>query len=445
MLMEFFQYILSFKVYVLLPILLFVFTMFFGLDIKNSVKACIKISIGFIGIFIVFGFFVESVGNVIEQMSDKFGFKSTILETGWPPLTTIAWGFDYAPILLVIFIGINFLMLITRMTNTLNIDIWNFWHFNFVGVLVYYSSQSIILALLAAILTSILLIKLGDMVATPMQKFTGIEGITSTTFTGLTYYPIAVLIDKFIDKVPKIKKIDFNLEKIQKSLGLFGETIILSFMVGLGFGIAGGYGLSQTLELAFNFAAFIYILPKMCEILSEGLIVISNGMKDFVSKKFKSREIFIGVDQAVAVGNPSIIITSLFLMPIIIGLSFVLPKVGFIPLGDTGNIIGAVIFIVIAVKGNIFRALIISLPIMIMQLYIATWMSPIFTSLIKPHREILKGYDGAITSLNDGGHVVRYIILWLFSEYHILLSFVAGILFVWLVWKLVGRKRLNVK
>ena len=41
-------------------------------------------------------------------------------------------------LIIPICLGVNFLMLITKTTRTVNIDLWNYWHFAFIGAVAYF-------------------------------------------------------------------------------------------------------------------------------------------------------------------------------------------------------------------------------------------------------------------------------------------------------------------
>jgi len=210
--------------------------------------------------------------------------------------------------------------------------------------------------------------------------------------------------------------------------------MILGFIVGIGLGIGGGYNIKQITDLAFSFAAVIYILPKMCDIVGSSLLPISVGMKDFINIHFKNMgETYIGLDVAVIVGLPSVVVTAIFLTPVALLLAFTLPGINFIPLGDLTNIIGCIALVCVATKGNVIRAFIIGVPIIIGSLYAASNMAALYTNLAHSVNYEIVGYDGIFTSFLDGGNLFRTWIVKLFSGNIyaiILLPFIIFILYV---------------
>ena len=57
---------------------------------------------------------------------------------GWPAAAAVAYNTAVGALIIPICLGINFLLLITKCTRTVNIDLWNYWHFAFIGAVAYF-------------------------------------------------------------------------------------------------------------------------------------------------------------------------------------------------------------------------------------------------------------------------------------------------------------------
>lgn len=410
------NYVLSFKSYVLLPLIIFFFSLIFRIPIRRAFKSSLTIGIGFIGIFIIFDYFVGRIGPAVSSLIKHTGLQYNALDVGWPPLAAVTWSFKLVPIMIPLIMAANLLLLFLRKTRTINIDIWNYWHFIFAGMLVYDATQSVLWAIVGTLITAIVIIKIADWSADGVRRFAGLEGISIPTLSAAVYYPIGVLGDRLLEKVPGLRHLNANPETLKKRLRLLGEPMMIGLLIGLLLGIGAGYPVKKILELAFEIAAVIYILPMMTGILGHGLNGISEGMKSFVKRKFPDLgETFIGLDVAVIIGNTSIIVTGLLLMPVALILALVLPGVRFIPLGDLANLICPAALIVVATRGNIVRAFILSIPVIIGKLYAASAMAPIYTRLAHDANVTFNGYQGAITGFLDGGNLFRVWLLNIFE------------------------------
>ncbi len=406
------SYLLGFKPYVLLPVILFVFALIFRMKLGQALKSALTIGIGFIGIFTIFGFFVAQIGPAVESLIRNTGLGFNALDVGWPPLAAITWSYKLAPLLIVLIMLLNVAMLFLKVTKTVNIDIWNFWHFIFTAAMVTEITGNKALGIAAALLATVITLKLADWSAGAVQRFSRLTGIAVSTLSALAYYPFGMIGNRLLEKIPGLNRLDANPEKIRTKLGIFGEPMVIGLIMGLLLGLGAGYEVKFLLELSFSIAAVIYILPMMCDILGRGLMPLSEQMKAFMKEKFsRAGETHIGLDNAVIVGHTSVIVTALLLMPLALILAFVLPGVKFIPLGDLANMVGAIVMVVVATRGNIIRSVIIGIPIIIGNLYVASYMAVVYTGLARKFNFKFEGYQGIITSFLDGGNLMRFWII----------------------------------
>ena len=290
----------------------------------------------------------------------------------------------------------------------MDIDIWNYWHVIFTGALIYGVTASVPLTILGASAAFILTLKLSDWTAPMINRVSGMNGICIPHLSAITHYPLALAFNALFDRIPGFNKIEADPEKLKNAIGIFAEPMFLGLIIGAGLGIGAGYDVKQTSELAFGFAAVVYILPKMSGILGSALVPVSEAMKNFISRYLPGLgTTYIGLDVAVLFSMPSAVVTAILLMPVSIGLAFVLPGVRFIPLGDLTNLLVPMSIICVATRGNVVRAFIIGVPMVIANLYIATYMSPLLMQLVAAAPSKVMEYQGAFTSFLDGGQIFR--------------------------------------
>jgi PTS system galactitol-specific IIC component len=400
-------YFLGFKPYVMLPVIILVLALIFRLKFSVAVKSALQLGIAFIGIFMTFDFFVALIKPVTEALIQRSGLQMSVLDVGWPPLAAITWSFSLAPVLLIGFLIINIIMLLLKWTKAVNIDIWNYWHVIFLAAFLYHLTGNYAIAVSLSTASFILTLKLAEWSAPWMVNYTGMQGICIPHLSGITHFPLARMATRLFEKIPGLRSVKADPAHIQARLGLFGEPMILGFLLGLGLGLGGGYEIKKLLELAFGFAAVIFILPKMGSILGAALVPVSDGMKTFIAKYLpKIGTTYIGLDVAVLFGFPASIVSALLMIPISIGLAFLLPGVRFIPLGDLTNLLVPMAVISAATRGNIIHNLIIGLPVVIGNLYLASFYAPAFTQMAAQ-----SGYPVAggqeFTSFLDGGQLLR--------------------------------------
>jgi PTS system galactitol-specific IIC component len=236
--------------------------------------------------------------------------------------------------------------------------------------------------------------------------------------------------------IPGVRNIDINPMTIQKRFGIFGEPMMVGTILGLLLGTVAGYDLQGILTTGISIGAVMFILPRMVRILMEGLLPLSEAIKKFLNERYPDRDdLYIGLDIAVAVGNPAIISTALLLTPIAVVLAFILPGNTVLPLGDLANLAVMASMVVLSTKGNVFRAVLIAIPIIIGDLYIASAIAPFITGMAKDvNFNFPEGSSGLVSSFLDGGNPLRFWLLQIFNGNIIALGLipVVGVILFWI-------------
>lgn len=431
------NYVLSLGPTVMLPIVIFILGVAFSVKPSKALRSAITIGIGFVGIYAIFDILTSSLGPATQALVKHSGINLPIMDLGWPPLSAITWATPIAPFTIILTIIINIIMLAFNWTRTVDVDIWNYWHFAFAGALVYAETKSFALGMLASAIAAIVVIKIADWSAPKVQKYFNLPGVSLPTLSSAIFYPLGILGDRIIEKIPGLKNLKADPETIQKRFGIFGEPMMIGLILGLLLGIFAGYDVKGVLNLGINLAAVMLILPRMVRILMEGLIPLSDAIKAMLKKRYPDRDdLYIGLDIAVAIGNPAVISTALILTPIAIFLAVIIPGNRTLPLGDLANLAVFISMVVLATKGNVVRSIIIGVPLIIGDLLISTSVAPLITNIARDiNFQFPSGYNGLITSFLDGGNPFRFWLLKIFQGNIIALILIpiVGITIYWLL------------
>ena len=172
-----------------------------------------------------------------------------------------------------------------------------------------------------------------------------------------------------------------HVDDAQKYLGFFGDQSILGLILGIVIGLLGGNDITGSLQLGVSMAAVLVIIPKMTSLFVEGLMPISSAAQKWSQDKFKDRQLFIGLDAAVVVGNQAVITTALILIPLTLLLAVILPGNRMLPFADLAIITFRICLVVALTKGNFIKNIIIGLVVMSAVLYGGTYSAPILTEL----------------------------------------------------------------
>lgn len=372
---------------VVLPIIIFVLAVILGTKPGRAFRSAITIGIAFIGINLVIGLMLGTLTEVGQAMVTNIGLERNVVDVGWPAAAAIAFSTQVGLWVIPIAIIVNVILLVARLTKTLNIDVWNYWHFAFIGSLVAIVSNNFALGLFAAAVAAAWALFFGDWIAKAIQHFYGLPGISIPHMTTGPGVPFAVATDWVLERIPGVNKVNWDPENIQKRWGIFGDPVVLGLLIGLALGILAFYNLGsfmdilvKVLQTAMNLAAVMLLLPRMVQILMEGLIPISEAARDFLQRRASDREIYIGLDSAILIGHPAAISTALLLVPIAIFLSLILPGNQVILFADLAVIPFVVAGFAPIMRGNIFRMVIAGIVVLSLGFYIGTALAPAMTA-----------------------------------------------------------------
>lgn len=366
---------------VMLPIIITIFGLIFRLKIAKAFRAGMVVAIGFAGINLVINLLKGSLGEAAKAMVKNWGISLDVLDVGWGSIAAVTWASPIIAILIFTILAVNIILLLINKTDTLDVDIWNYHHMAIVGIMVYFVTNNLWLALLATVIMAIITLKLSDWTAPLVEKFFGLPGVSLPTMSALSSVIIAAPLNAVIDKIPGVNKIDFNLKDAQKYLGFFGEPMMIGLILGGIIGFLADYEVSDILRIAVEMAAVLVLIPKMISLFVEGLMPISEAAQKFTQEKFKGKKLLIGLDAAVVVGNSAVITTSLVVIPLTIVLAAILPGNRVLPFADLAVVAFRVAMVVAIARGNLFRSILIGLVVMSAVLYGGTITSPILTEL----------------------------------------------------------------
>lgn len=366
---------------VMLPIIITVIGLVFGLKLGKAFKSGLTLGIGFAGIRLLLDYMSSNLGPAARAMVENIGINLDVLDVGWGSIAAITWSSPIIVFIVFSIFAVNIIMLLTKTTNTLDVDIWNYHHMAIVGIMVHYVTKNIWLGIGASVVMAITTFKIADWSQPLIEKFFGIPGVSLPTVSATSTLLLAWPLNWLLDRIPGINKINLTLKDVQKYLGFFGDQMILGLILGSAIGLLGGYSVTASLQLGVSMSAVLVIIPKMTSLFVEGLMPISEAAQNWSQRKFKNRKLFIGLDAAIVVGNQDVITTALILIPLTIGLAFILPGNRMLPFADLAIIPFRIAFVVALTRGNFFKNIIIGLATTTAILYAGSITAPILTEL----------------------------------------------------------------
>lgn len=396
-----FSYIVGLGAPVMMPIIFTILGICIGIKPGKALKSGLLVGVGFVGLSIITALLTSALGPALNKVVEIYNLQLRVFDMGWPAAAGIAYNTSVGAFIIPVCLGVNLLMLLTRTTKTVNIDLWNYWHFAFVGALAFYATDSILWGFFAAINCYIITLVIADYTAPQFQKFYDkMDGISiPQPFSG-GFVPFAIIINKALDLIPGVNKINIDAEGMKKKFGLLGEPLFLGVIVGCGIGILAQYEVPKILMLGVQMGAVMELIPRITSLFIEGLLPISDATKQLIAKKFKkSSGLNIGMSPALVIGHPATLVVSLLLIPVIILLAVILPGNQFLPLASLAGMFYLFPLILPITKGNVFKTFIIGLIILIAGVYFVTNLAPVFSMAA---RDVYANTQDASVRIPDG-------------------------------------------
>ncbi|WP_047982687.1 galactitol-specific PTS transporter subunit IIC [Ornithinibacillus contaminans] len=414
---DFIQGFLGLGATVILPVAIFLLGLFFGQKPGKAFRSGLTIGVAFVGIFLVIDLLTLNLGPAAQGMVDRLGVELNVIDVGWPATSSIAWASVVAAFIIPLGLVVNVVMLVTKTTKVMNVDIWNYWHYTFMAAVIYAISGSIIQGLIAAVLFQIVCLKIADWTTPMVRDFYEMPGVSVATGSTVSYAPFIFLV-KGLQKVPGLNKLNADPDSIQKRFGVFGDSMVIGLILGAAIGALAGYGVGEIINIGMSMAAVMILMPRMVKILMEGLMPVSESARNWLNKKFGDSDITIGLDAAVLLGHPSVIATALILTPITVLIAVILPGNNVLPFGDLATIPFVIAFIVGAAKGNIVHSVLVGAIMIALSLYMATDIAPVFTEMATTAKINLPEGSAMVSSIDQGGNLINWVIWRIFDLFN---------------------------
>ena len=173
----------------------------FGLKPGKAIKSGAMVGIGLVGVSLVSTLTSQSVGVAIQKMVERFGLNLTAIDVGGSPAAAVGFSSLIGAALIVIIIATNIALVALKLTNTVNVDVYNYWYFAITAGIVQLITGNFWLGVLAGVTHAILGLKIADMMAHRTQEVIGIPAISIPHGFAAASAPLFLVLDKVYDRI----------------------------------------------------------------------------------------------------------------------------------------------------------------------------------------------------------------------------------------------------
>ena len=425
---EVFAYVIGLGAAVMMPVIFTVLGLLIGIKFSKALKSGLLVGVGFVGLGVVTGLLTNganNLGSALGEMTRIYGLNLSYFDLGWPAAAAIAYSTAVGAFIIPVCLGVNVLMLVTGTTRTVNIDLWNYWHFAFLGGIVFYATDSLAWAFYAAIVLYVITLCMADFTAKGFQSYyKDMDGISIPQPFCQSFTPFAVAIGWLLDRIPGFSKLDIDAEGMKKKFGLFGEPLFLGVVIGSAIGALACPDLKtvvdripKILALGVTLGAVMELIPRITALFIEGLKPISESTRAMVERRFSGlKGLSIGMSPALVIGHPTTLVVSILLIPVILVLAAFLPGNRFLPLASLAGMFYLFPCVLPITKGNVPKTFVVGLVALVAGLFFVTNLTPAFTKAIAAANcdgiSVPPGFDG-------GGSLDFASALWCWVIFHL--------------------------
>ncbi|MFC4774348.1 PTS transporter subunit IIC [Ruoffia tabacinasalis] len=363
-------------------IIITVLSLFFGVSFSKALEGGLRMAIALTGMGAVISLLTSSFGPALNAFVASTGVNLSITDLGWAPLAVITWGSVYTLYFAFICIITNLVMLFLKVTNTLNVDLFNVWNLSVLGLLVnYYSGDNIFVTSIFVVFIYALMLFNADAIKPTINELLDYDedNITTTAHPSLLVAPLAMILNKFIDRfIPFIDKFDFDAETLNKKIGFWGSKFAIGVYLGVFIGVLGQQSVPEIFTLAFTAGVALELFGLVGGWFGPAIEPLSDGISTMMSKSLRGRKLLVAIDWPILASRAEIWAVANILAPILLLIAMVLPGNQVLPLG---GIILTVLTpaLLLVTKGKVIRMTLIGTVLIPLFLWAATLIASFLT------------------------------------------------------------------
>ncbi len=424
-----FAYVIGLGAAVMMPVIFTVLGVCIGIRPAKALKSGLLVGVGFVGLGVVTALLTSSLGPALKGVTELYGLDLPYFDLGWPAAAAVAYSCAVGAFIIPVCLGVNLALLLVGATRTVNIDLWNYWHFAFLGAMVYFATDSLAWAFYAAIVLCVITLCLADFTAKGFQSYyKDMDGISIAQPFCQSFTPFAVAIGWLLDRIPGFSRLDIDAEGLKKRFGLLGEPLFLGVIIGCCMGVLECDGwdaivdsIPSILKLGVTVGAVMELIPRITALFIEGLKPISQKVQERLARSFGTAGggFNIGMSPALVIGHPTTLVVSIALIPVILLCSAFLPDNKFLPIASLAGMFYLFPCVLPITKGNVPKTFLIGLVALVCGLYFVTDLAPAFSKAIAAaHCEGI-----AVPAGFEGGAALDFAsALWCWLLYHLVVS-----------------------
>lgn len=381
----------AFGAAVFVPVMLFIIAKAMGVSAKKAFNTALLCAVGLTGFTLVINSYSGIIAPVVSQMVENAGVNLPVLDTGWQSTSVIAYSTQVGLIFIGVAIVLQLVLFFLKWTNVfMASDLWNNYSFMVWGSMLYALTRNMLLAMALMVMQLLYILLFSEACAKRWSTYYEYDNCCMTAPHHLESLPFAVLMNWLLGKIG-FDKIKLNAQTLQKKLGILGEPMFIGLVIGALIGVIGNFNSlfgagaltawGTVTSAAVSTAAIMAVFPKVAGIFASAFTTLTDAYKSKASKSGEGREWYLSVNDACGYGEPNTLVTGIILIPIMLGLAFILPGNTILPMADLVALPYMVEIFVCVSNGNIAKSVVSGAIWFSLGMIVCSQLAPTFTQV----------------------------------------------------------------
>ncbi|MEG0852875.1 MAG: PTS transporter subunit IIC [Angelakisella sp.] len=396
---------------VTIPIVLFIIGLVVGVKPLTALKSGLSVSFSIVGISLLIGRFGSLLLEIASMLAERYEYAVPITDAGRKAAMVITGASEIGLYIIPLALAVNLILLLVKATRTINVDLWSFWIFAFIGAMTESLTGNFGYGIMASIVAVVFTLVMADSSAKGVEKCCGLPGVSLTNAMTASFAPVAGGVCALLDAIPmKTRRKDVTFGWLQKKIGYLGDPVLLSTVLVIIMGFISQSDIIYTVQLGMQVGAMVFITPKIMLLLGDSMLPIAAGLEKLSSERLNLRgNLTIGLSSVIGLGNPTTLLLSIIMVPITLYVAYKLPGNQFLPQLDFSMLPYLLIMVVAICRGGLLRSFISSVITIVIMLYCATSLSGLFTQSAMIADAEAYGTAGVISSMYGAGSPLAWL------------------------------------
>jgi PTS system galactitol-specific IIC component len=393
---------------IMTPILITLCGKALGLSLGNAVSAGVRTTGAVFGLNLMANSLGSNLTSVIADITLNYQLALEITDAGWAASSAIAYASAISSWIIPLHLLVNWVMLLSRCTRTLNLDLWNLWHVAFLGAMVERLTDSLAYGMVTAGAMSVLILIFSDRCGWRMARYCQIPGISVTSGYATAAVPFGLVAEHLFNLIPGRPRL--VLAKGTEPRAALASPVAWSFSLGILLGVLAGREGIAILQLAMTFGALAFLAPHLGQAFAGAITPVGERMVSFSREKLGIKgNLYLGMTPTTTLGNGTMVVVTLMVAPLITFLAGNIPGNRFLVQGDIVMLPYIIGVIVIVCRGDLMRSLLAGLLASSTILWCASSLAELFTlGAVTANAEAFEQL-GTISNFSDGGNFLCWL------------------------------------